>query len=30
MFSVIKEFLKKEVNGEIAFELINLFHVQIQ
>ena len=29
-FSVIKEFLKKEVNGEIAFELINLFHLQIQ
>ena len=28
--SIRKEFLKKKVNGEIAFALINLFHVQIQ
>ena len=29
-FSVRKEFLEKEVSEEIAFELISLFHVQIQ
>ena len=29
-FSIWKEFLKKKVSGEIAFELITLFHVQIQ
>ena len=29
-FSIRKEFLKKEVSGEIAFELISLFYVQIQ
>ena len=29
-FSIRKEFLKKEVSGEIAFALINLFQVQIQ
>ena len=29
-FSIKKEFLKKIVSGEIAFELISLFHVQIQ
>ena len=29
-FSIRKEFLKKKVSGEIAFELISLFHVQIQ
>ena len=27
-FSIRKEFLKKKVSGEIAFELISLFHVQ--
>ena len=30
MFQYQKEFLKKKVSGEIAFDLINLFHVQIQ
>ena len=30
MFEYQKEFLKKKVSGEIAFDLINLFHVQIQ
>ena len=25
-----KEFVKKKVSGEIAFDLISLFHVQIQ
>ena len=29
-FSIRKEFLKSKVSGEIAFELISLFHVQIQ
>ena len=29
-FSIRKEFLKKKVSGEIALELIRLFHVQIQ
>ena len=29
-FSIKKEFLKKKVSGEIAFELISLFHVDIQ
>ena len=29
-FSIRKEFSKKKVSGEIAFELISLFHVQIQ
>ena len=29
-FSIRKEFLKKKVSGEIAFDLISLFHVQIQ
>ena len=29
-FSIRKEFLEKEVSEEIAFELIRLFHVQIQ
>ena len=29
-FSISKEFLKKKVSGEIALELISLFHVQIQ
>ena len=29
-FSIRKEFLKKKVGGEIVFEFINLFHVQIQ
>ena len=28
--SIRKEFLEKEVSEEIAFELISLFHVQIQ
>ena len=27
-FSIRKEFLKKKVSGEIAFELISLYHVQ--
>ena len=27
-FSIRKEFLKKEVNGEIAFALISLLHVK--
>ena len=29
-FSIRKEFLKKKVSGEIAFDLISLFHAQIQ
>ena len=29
-FSIRKNFLKKKVSGEIAFDLISLFHVQIQ
>ena len=29
-FSITKKFLKKKVSGEIAFELISLFHGQIQ
>ena len=29
-FSIRKEFLKREINGKIAFALISLFHVQIQ
>ena len=29
-FSIRKEFSKKKVSGEITFELISLFHVQIQ
>ena len=29
-FSIRKEFLKKKISGDIAFELISLFHVQIQ
>ena len=29
-FSIIKEFFKKKVIGKMAFELISLFHVQIQ
>ena len=29
-FSIRKEFLKKRVSGEIAFDLISLFHAQIQ
>ena len=29
-FSIRKEFLKKKVSGEIAFDLISLFYVQIQ
>ena len=29
-FSIRNEFLKKKVNGEIAFVVINLFHMQIQ
>ena len=29
-FSITKKFLKKEVSGVIAFDLISLFHVQIQ
>ena len=29
-FIIRKEFKKKKVSGEIAFELISLFHVQIQ
>ena len=29
-FSIRKEFLKKKVRGDIAFDLISLFHVQIQ
>ena len=30
MFQYQKEFLKKKTSGEIAFDLISLFHVQIQ
>ena len=29
-FSIRKEFLKKKVSGENAFDLISVFHVQIQ
>ena len=29
-FSIRKEFLKKKINGEIAYELISLFPVQMQ
>ena len=29
-FRIRKEFLKKKVSGEIAFDLISLFHVQMQ
>ena len=29
-FSIRKEFLKKEVSGEITFALINLLHVKMQ
>ena len=29
-FSIRKKFSKKKSNGEIAFALISLFHVQIQ
>ena len=29
-FSIRKELKKKKVSGEIVFELISLFHVQIQ
>ena len=29
-FSIRKEFLKKKVSVEIAFDLISMFHVQIQ
>ena len=29
-FSIREEFLKKKISEEIAFELISLFHVQIQ
>ena len=29
-FSVRKEFLKKKVSGENSFDLISMFHVQIQ
>ena len=27
---LVSEFLKKKVSGEIAFDLISLFHIQIQ
>ena len=30
MFWYQKEFLKEKVSGEIAFDFISLFHVQIQ
>ena len=30
MFQYQREFLKKKTSGEIAFDLISLFHVQIQ
>ena len=30
MFYYQKEFVKKKVSGEIAFDVISLFHVQIQ
>ena len=30
MFQYQKEFFKKKVNEDIAFDLITLFHVQIQ
>ena len=29
-FSITKEFLKRKVSRDIAFDLISLFHVQIQ
>ena len=29
-FSIRREFLKKKVSGDFAFDLIGLFHVQIQ
>ena len=29
-FSIRKDFSKKKVSGDIAFELISQFHVQIQ
>ena len=30
MFKYQKEFLTKKVSGEIAFDFLSLFHVQIQ
>ena len=30
LFYYQKEFVKKKVSGEIAFDVISLFHVQIQ
>ena len=30
MFYYQKEFVKKKVSGEIAFDVISFFHVQIQ
>ena len=30
MFYYQREFVKKKVSGEIAFDVISLFHVQIQ
>ena len=30
MFCYQKEFVKKKVSGEIPFDVISLFHVQIQ
>ena len=30
MFYYQKEFVKQKVSGEIAFDVISLFHVQIQ
>ena len=30
MFYYQKEFIKKKVSGEIAFDVISLFHVQIE
>ena len=29
-YVLVSEFFKKKVSGEIAFDLISLFHVQIQ
>ena len=29
-FGIRKEFLKKKVSGEVAFDLISVFHVQLQ
>ena len=29
-FGMRKEFLKKKVSGEVAFNLISVFHVQLQ